>query len=342
MVSLLKNKNNFSFKHRFYLDLTIPADPTPCGDWDAYRDEKCLKIIDGTLRTYDDAIKTCQQQNGGSSLISIRSLEEQEFISNHLFKTHKVVDTVWIEAKYIINKFKWSDNSDLTFTNWVEGSPSNTIEKSCVQMVPEGSSMGKWVDEPCNKKNLVVCQKLQTWSLSRLQNALLDARKELQDSLEDVKKQLKDSEENTKQMKSSLEDAKNHINSLQQNTVPIGFIYIQLPDQPEPSALWSIMEWKDVSSEYAGLFFRVLGGASAAFGTTQNGDSPRLTNVRSSKSSANHEVTITPGNWTDPALISAGTSYTSGGGDWESLQFYVTSVETRPKNTAVRIWKRTK
>ncbi len=128
-----------------------------------------------------------------------------------MFKTHKVVDNVWIGAKYSSNKFKWTDGSEVSFTNWAEGSPSNTAKKACVQMVPEGSSMGKWVDVTCNKKNLVVCQKMQTWSLSRLQETLLDARKELQGSLDDVRKQLKDSEENRKQLKSSLEDARKEL-----------------------------------------------------------------------------------------------------------------------------------
>jgi len=319
-----------------YVGITM-AQNSPCEDWEPYKDEKCIKIIDET-QPYDNAIKTCQKQENSSSLISIRSLEEQEFFSNLLFKTHKVVDAVWIEAKFSSNKFKWADDSDVRFTNWAEGSPSNTTDKACVQMVSEGSSIGKWLDEPCSKKNLVVCQKMQSWSLSRLQKTLLNARKELQDSLEDVRKQLKESQEDRKRLNSSLEDVK-------KNPVPIGFIYVQLPSQPEPKTLWSMVEWKDVTSEYAGLFFRAEGGGSAAFEQIQNENSPRLTAVTAT-SHANSNVA----DFVEDTriVIAAGeTSKKVHSGDhhtWPamSLSFEVSGGEVRPRNKAMRIWKRTK
>jgi hypothetical protein len=39
------------------------------------------------------------------------------------------------------------------------------------------TSFGKWSNVLCNKKNLVVCQKMQTWSLSHLQKLLLNTIK---------------------------------------------------------------------------------------------------------------------------------------------------------------------
>jgi hypothetical protein len=48
---------------------------------------------------------------------------------------------------------------------------------------------------------------MQTWSLSRLQKTLLDARKEFGDV--------------TRQLNRSLDDAKKEINNLKQNSVPI-------------------------------------------------------------------------------------------------------------------------
>jgi hypothetical protein len=80
------------------------------------------------------------------------------------------------------NKFKWADESDLSFTNWAEVSLSNKTGNNCVKMVPEGTSIGKRVDEPCNKKNLVVCRKMQNWSISHLQNTLLHQRNILKGS----------------------------------------------------------------------------------------------------------------------------------------------------------------
>jgi hypothetical protein len=100
----------------------IAAD-SPCGDWEPFKDEKCFKIFDKAgLQSYEDAEKTCQQQENGSSLITIHFLEKQEFISN-LFKTNKVANDIWIGVKYTNNKYKWNDDSDLVFTNWAQGSP---------------------------------------------------------------------------------------------------------------------------------------------------------------------------------------------------------------------------
>jgi len=104
-------------------------------------------------------------------------LDEQQFLTNLLFKTLKVVDTIWIGAKYSNIKFIWTDNSDLSFTNWAAGSPSNNANKGYVQMMPDGSLMGKWADELCTKKNLIVCERMQSWVIFDLQKSLLASRK---------------------------------------------------------------------------------------------------------------------------------------------------------------------
>ncbi len=285
---------------------------SPCGDWEPYKDEKCFKIFDKVgFQNYEDAEKTCLQQENSSTLVSIHSLEEQVFFSNFLFKTHNIADTVWIGAKSSSNKFKWADDSDLSFTNWAQGNPSNKTGNDCVQMVPEGSSMGKWVDEPCNKKNLVVCQNMQIWSLSRLQKTLLDARKELKDAL----------------------------NNLQQNPVPIGFIYAQLPSQPEPQTLWPTVEWKDVTSDYAGLFFRAEGGEAEPFGKVQYGNAPfiyidQVTNAFSNDNKASSNLTSS--GWSPYIYTGSST------GNTVAIRFHVNrnDGEIRPTNKAVRIWKR--
>jgi hypothetical protein len=37
---------------------------SPCGDWEPYKEEKCFKIFDKVgLQTYEDAEKTCHQQD---------------------------------------------------------------------------------------------------------------------------------------------------------------------------------------------------------------------------------------------------------------------------------------
>jgi hypothetical protein len=80
--------------------------------------------------------------------------------------------------------------------------------------------------------------------------------------------------------------------------VPISFIYVQLPSQPAPETLWPMVEWKDVTSDYAGLFFRAEGGGSAAFGSIQYENSPRLIEVKqTSDTVGNYNVTVPKGYW---------------------------------------------
>jgi hypothetical protein len=48
-----------------------------------------------------------------SSLLIIHSKEEQEFISQFVFKTNKIVENVWLGLKKNNNDLKWSDGSNL-------------------------------------------------------------------------------------------------------------------------------------------------------------------------------------------------------------------------------------
>jgi len=274
------------------------ATDSPCGDWEPYKEEKCFKIFNKVgLQSYEDAEKTCQQQENGSSLITIHFLEEQEFISN-FFKTHRIPNDVWIGVKYTNNKYKWTDDSDLVFTNWAQGSPKNKTDH-CVQLQSDENSFGKWSDVLCNRKNLVVCQKMQTWSLSHLQKIVLNSIK---------------------------------------NPFPIGFIYVQLPNEKSPTEIWPWMTWNDMSSAYAGVFFRVTGGESASFGQVQEDNAPRLVEVDSNYFSMGMKQSSplkTPkGGWSDWIY--------SGGQDGSSrhLRFQISDGEVRPRNMAIRIWKR--
>jgi hypothetical protein len=95
-------------------------------------------------------------------LATIRSKDEQDFLSKLVFKELKVVDNVWIGAGYGGGKFKWYvDSSELSYANWAEGSPKDGEEKSCVEMLSETPSTGKWVNELCAKKNIALCEKPQ-------------------------------------------------------------------------------------------------------------------------------------------------------------------------------------
>ncbi len=121
--------------------------------------------------------------------------------------------------------------------------------------------------------------------------------------------------------------------------MPFGFIYVQLPNQPEPLELWPTVRWSDITAEYAGLFFRAEGGGSANFGNIQDENSPRLTSVngRLVLNTAVDSILVTANNAPSPILSAGATGAASHWG----LSFTVSSGEVRPRNSAVRIWMRT-
>ncbi len=84
-------------------------DISPCGDWEQYKDEHCYKLFE-TVQPYNDSEKICQSNN--STLVSIHYAEEQNFLTNYIFSKKKVVESVWIGAKYVGNKlYQWVDHT---------------------------------------------------------------------------------------------------------------------------------------------------------------------------------------------------------------------------------------
>lgn len=92
-----------------------------------------------------------------------------------------------------------------------------------------------------------------------------------------------------------------------------------------------------MTNEYAGLFFRVLGGNSELFETIQAESSPRITAVQTAWRDSNlYGININPdGLWSE--IVTSG-DYTHYG--HYGLRFIQSKAEVRPRNTAVRIWKK--
>ena len=96
-----------------------------------------------------------------------------------------------------------------------------------------------------------------------------------------------------------------------------------------------------ITTNYAGLFFRVLGGNSAQFGVTQEENSPRLTDVEwgSYKTDCHTGMgvkPVPPGTWSQ--WIGSGVLHSCKA---DGHRFYASGGEVRPRNKAIRIWKRT-
>lgn len=255
-----------------------------------------------------------------------------EFLIDYLFNFNNIVSDVWIGAKRKVNdsvEFKWIDQFNMNITNWKIGHPTNEKNRNCVQMNAgfdlnainrnsiQYNSSGKWVDVPCSKENLVVCQKLQSWSSTKMQKIIFELRKELQNFQMQVKTNLV---------------------NLEQDLIPVNFTYVQLPNQPDPKSLWPNFGWKEATSEYAGLFFRAEGAQSESFGTIQEENAPRVTQVDSIKGYSTQmkdQLILNPSTFTD--YLSTGQDV----GDLTyGIRFLTSPGEVRPRNMAIRIWKR--
>jgi len=116
--------------------------------------------------------------------------------------------------------------------------------------------------------------------------------------------------------------------------LPVGFIYFQLRGQPAPGELFS-GDWQDISSQYAGLFFRVEGGNAAAFGSE-----PQAQEVQSHRHTYYGQNNV--GDWTNITTNKPDNNWKPmANAPAQRNTSYEGDTETRPVNTTIRVWKRT-
>lgn len=125
-------------------------------DWIKYSDRKCFKVLN-TKGTEAEAKAKCSQLDN-STLITIDSEDEQNYLNEHLKSFRNVSDNVWIGLEYVSNSFEWMDGTDYKYQNWGENAIINGNNK-CAQMSLTESELGKWTDDDCSRKHLIVCQK---------------------------------------------------------------------------------------------------------------------------------------------------------------------------------------
>lgn len=238
------------------LVIFVPSVYSQCDDgWVAFANAKCYKLFDDYVDR-DKAEEKCQQGQLGEdepSLGLIKTNAEQKFVSNYVFNVLGVTDGVWIGARRIDNEtnFLWNDETDVVHANWASGFPTDDERRECVRIVSDltrGPRNGDWMDTTCSARNLVLCQKLQNWSLVDIRKQLLDVREKM---------------------------------------IPIGFIYTELPGHPTPSKLWPYLQWQEISESFAGDFFRVVGQGSEPFGIAQDECAPRLSQLPAGSNFAN-------------------------------------------------------
>ncbi len=300
------------------------------------------------MQPYNDSKKICQLNN--STLVSIHYAEEQNFLTNYIFTKKKVIENVWIGARYVGNKlFYWEDHTQLTgaYSNWGAGFPKN-LNDHCVELHAEEGSVGKWFEERCGKKNMVVCQKVPETSLKLLAETVLELKHSLLQTvsrLTETENELIKTKKVMTQNSNALVETKKEVEQLKKESIPIGFVYVQLPKNKAPAELWPTLTWKDISAEYEGVFFRVVGGGAANFGTIQDWNAPRLEMVhmdnQGNKIGKAHGEGI---NLTIPASGWSEGIYTGSSDGRISIyvNFKLSNIaEVRPKNMAIKVYRRT-
>jgi hypothetical protein len=135
-------------------------------------------------------------------------------------------------------------------------------------------------------------------------------------------------------------------------SVPIGFTYVQYPNQIPPAYLWPWATWTNVSSSYAGDFFRTEGGDASAFESGEQAHQVQDHGHSKTESAHTHttgeNISSTSGGAT-PAIIRGtanlpGTftlSSTTTGSVIGNPNSGNHGTETRPVNRTIRVWKRT-
>ena len=287
-----------------------------CGDWVTYKDEKCFKMIKSVMPE-SDAIESCKKKYE-SKLASIKTKDESDFMTNYL-KTQSIADNVWIGIKKFNNTFKSFDETDLEFNNWANGRPhTNKPGYNCVEISTIDESYGQWLDENCEKNNAVLCEKIQPWSNAKIQSVLVETKRQL------------------------INEMNEKFKEMQRGAIPIGFIYFQLANQSEPRKLWPNTEWKSVTSQYSGLFFRAEGQDSASFGQIQEQQTQSF-EVESEKYVGKQDSL---GPIKIEASFNALPIWTGNrpdaGGKSLGLKIKHNQEEIRPRNQAIRIWQRIK
>ena len=134
---------------------------------------------------------------------------------------------------------------------------------------------------------------------------------------------------------------------------PINAPYVQLPWTPAPATLFGLTKWTEITSNYAGGFFRAEGGNSGAFEAKQAEGLPNITGtfIVGKSGVADCQINNVAGCFSREgstnALISGISA--SGSGQNSTCRFsakasndiYGNSAHVTPENYAIRIWKRT-
>ncbi len=109
----------------------------------------------------------------------IESKDEQKFIINLLNEVMGNNDSVWVRASKEVSGI--NNSTEVQYNNRMEGKPMHLNVSICVilksislsNVSESGDNLYEFLEDVlCDNKNLVLCQKIQSPTLSQMQNAM--------------------------------------------------------------------------------------------------------------------------------------------------------------------------
>jgi hypothetical protein len=139
------------------------------------------------------------------------------------------------------------------------------------------------------------------------------------------------------------------INQSTPGRLPIGFVYVQFPNQLDPQTAFG-GQWEDITSDYAGLFFRAEGLHDPDRGSLPFSDTSVIVQDDSIQKHYHRLQDDQGQNYTGRIVDGGGvqggidhrTDLSSTARELQARNIISGrwSTETRPINTAIRIWKK--
>ena len=132
---------------------------------------RCYKIYgteESERLSWEDASSACRNNSitgtrmHNGELASIHSGLQQAFILAAAAKNgyEQDWDSYWIGLSSLVvwNDFKWSDESEMDFSNWYNDEPNGQGMEPCVEMFRGGDMAGRWNDVDCNHTRGYICE----------------------------------------------------------------------------------------------------------------------------------------------------------------------------------------
>ncbi|CAG2103218.1 unnamed protein product [Medioppia subpectinata] len=227
----------------------------PCPDKWTITDRYCYRTITETVATLAEAKTMCAALTSGSALVTIHNSADNIEITSVLNRSY-VNTSFYIGLTLNLDAIsngqgEWLNlGDDKALFHW-DGAPVTGFLPCAYMNMVDGKISG-WLTRNCEQPMPSLVCRLPVRPLDKFDKLYVQLK-----TLEAI---------------------------MYDTSVPIGFVYLQLPNQLAPVQVWgSRYKWADVTKAYAGLFLRAESGGSAAAnetGATGQTAGPRDTAVR--------------------------------------------------------------